>query len=150
MAEQDEGRRIVVGADGSDASIAAVRWAVGQARLTGAAVEVVTGWEVPATIFLTPTYRDEDYQRDARRVLDHTVTEALAELPSQDVVVRMELVQTRPGRALHAAAENADLLVIGSHGRGEMPGMHLGSVASYCVHHAPCPVVVVRGRWSGR
>ena len=40
--------------------------------------------------------------------------------------------------------------MIGSHGRGELPGMHLGSVASYCVHHAPCPVVVIRGAHTGR
>ena len=38
----------------------------------------------------------------------------------------------------------ADMLVIGSRGEGELPGMHLGSTASYCVHHAPCPVVVLR------
>ncbi|MGH4010822.1 MAG: universal stress protein [Pseudonocardiaceae bacterium] len=40
--------------------------------------------------------------------------------------------------------------MIGSHRQGELPGMHLGSVASYCVHHAPCPVVVVRGLHTGR
>jgi nucleotide-binding universal stress UspA family protein len=45
---------------------------------------------------------------------------------------------------LTGMATDADTLVIGSHGRGELPGMHLGSVASYCVHHAPCPVVLLR------
>jgi nucleotide-binding universal stress UspA family protein len=53
--------------------------------------------------------------------------------------------QGRPARVLTHLAEGADLLVVGSHGRGELPGMHLGSVASYCAHHAPCPVVVLRG-----
>jgi len=56
--------------------------------------------------------------------------------------------RTREGRAAHVLTSEAtpeDTLVIGSHGRGELPGMHLGSTASYCVHHAPCPVVVLRG-----
>ena len=40
-------------------------------------------------------------------------------------------------------AEHAELLVVGGHRRGELPGMHLGSVATYCIHHAACPVTVV-------
>jgi nucleotide-binding universal stress UspA family protein len=57
---------------------------------------------------------------------------------------------TRPAHALTDAAAEADLLVVGSHGRGELPGMHLGSVAGYCVHHAPCPVLVYRVSAVGR
>jgi nucleotide-binding universal stress UspA family protein len=70
--------------------------------------------------------------------------------PEPGVHVEKYLVQGRPARALAEAAEGAELLVTGSHGRGELPGMHLGSAASYCVHHAPCLVAVVRGRHTGR
>ncbi len=139
---------IVAGADGSPPSVEAVRWAEKQARLTGAALRVVTGWEVRPTIYIVPTYTEADYARDARVVLDQTVAEALGPEPGDHV--QKLLCEDRPARALTTAAEQADLLVIGSHGRGELPGMHLGSVASYCVHHAPCPVVVVRDRNTGR
>ncbi len=146
--QRQEVRPIVVGVDGSILSIAALRWAVEQARRTGADIHAVTGWEVPATIFIVPTYTEGDYARDARLVLDRAVAEVLEEAP--DVRIEKHLIQKRPALALTAAAEDAQLLVIGSHGRGELPGMHLGSVASYCVHHAPCPVVVVRGTYTGR
>lgn len=148
MTEQQERPRIVVGIDGSLLSLAALRWAIGQARRTGAEVHAVTGWEIPITIMVVPTYTEADYARDARQVLDRAVAEV--QRTERDVSVEKHLVQQRPALALTRTADGAELLVIGSHGRGELPGMHLGSVASYCVHHAPCPVVVVRGRDTGR
>jgi nucleotide-binding universal stress UspA family protein len=139
---------IVVGADGSDLSVQAVRWAADQARRTQASLVVVTGYEIPWTIIVAPTYTEADYARDAQALLDHTVDEALGAEP--DVPVERRLVQRRPAHALTEAAEGAQLLVVGSHGRGEIPGMHLGSVATFCVHHAPCPVLVFRGVHTGR
>jgi nucleotide-binding universal stress UspA family protein len=139
---------IVVGADGSALSIQALRWAADQARLSGARLVAVTGYEPPMTILLVPTWTEEDYAREAEAALDRTVVEALGEDP--DVSVERRLVQRRPAHALTEAAEGATLLVVGSHGRGELPGMHLGSVAGYCVHHAPCPVLVFRGEHTGR
>lgn len=134
--------RIVVGVDGSDQSAAALRWAVGQAGATGSEVEVVVAYEMPVTILLEPVYSEDDYRRDAQEVADRAVARMG---PDPSVPVRSRLVEGRAAHALTDAAEGADLLVLGSHGRGQLPGMHLGSVASYCVHHAPCPVVVVRG-----
>jgi nucleotide-binding universal stress UspA family protein len=144
MTEQGPTGRIVVGIDGSVRSVVALRWAVSQARLTGAEVHAVTGWEVPVTIMLVPTYTEADYARDAHVVLDRVVAEVQATDP--DVEIEKHLIQQRPALALMEWAEGAQLLVIGSHGRGDLPGTHLGSTASSCVHHAPCPVVVVRGR----
>ena len=148
MTESTGNRFIVVGADGSDLSVQAIRWAADQARRTQARLVVVTGYEIPWTIIVAPTYTEADYARDARAVLDRTVDEALG--PDPDVPVERRLVERRPAHALTEAAEGAQLLVVGSHGRGEIPGMHLGSVATFCVHHAPCPVLVFRGVHTGR
>ncbi len=139
----DGGRtRVVVGADGSAQSAAAVRWAAGQAAVTDADLEVVVAYEMPVTILIEPMYSADDYRRDAQAVAERAV--ALLG-PETAIPVTTRLVEGRAAHVLTEAAEGATLLVIGSHGRGQIPGMHLGSVASYCVHHAPCPVVVVRG-----
>jgi len=135
---------IVVGADGSDLSVEAVRWAVDQAKRLEAEVHVFTAFDIPWTIFVTPTYTDDDYARDAEVMLEQTMAKALPE--GTDVPVTTTVVQSRPAIVLTSAARGAELLVVGSHGHGELPGLHLGSVATYCVHHAPCPVVVIRQR----
>lgn len=139
---------IVVGVDGSDLSVGALRWAVDHARVTGSRILAMACYEIPWTMIITPTYSEADYARDAQELLDRTVERAVGD--ASDVPVERRLVQTRPAHALTAAAQDAALLVVGSHGRGELPGMHLGSVAGYCVHHAPCPVLVFRGDHSGR
>lgn len=139
----DEGDRpvIVAGVDGSDDSRQALRWAARQAWLTGAELRAVIAWHVPFTIYLTPSHTEGDYARDAGRILEDSVRQALG--PDAGVTVTTRLVQDRPALALTGEARQAELLVVGSHGRGELPGIHLGSVASYCVHHASCPVTVV-------
>lgn len=139
---------VVVGVDGSPLSIEAIRWAAEHAKLINGSLLAVTGYEVPWTIFFAPTATESDYESAARVVLDEAVAEALGGEP--DIPVATRLVGNRPAHALTDSAAGADLLVVGSHGRGAMPGMHLGSVANYCVHHSPCPVVVYRSAQSGR
>ncbi len=134
-------RPVIVGVDGFGDSKEALRWAARQARLTGAEVHAVTAWQVPFRIYAMPSYTEADYAGDARQTLDAAVRDALG--PDPDVPVVARLVQQRPAIALVEAAADADLLVVGGRGRGELPGVHLGTVASYCTHHAPCPVVVV-------
>jgi nucleotide-binding universal stress UspA family protein len=142
VAEQ-HAQRIVVGIDGSELSAQALLWAVRQSRFTGAEVVAVTAWEVSPLIYLAPTSTEADYERDAVLVLDRVVAQVQAEHP--DVPIAKALVEGRAGIALSKAATGATLLVVGSHGRKEFPRMHIGSVAGYCVHHAPCPVLVFRG-----
>lgn len=134
--------RVVVGIDGSPDSKKALVWAVAQAQRTQAEVEAITAWEVPLTILLLPTATDSDYAERASTVLAEALDEVLGD--TAPVPVHARAVQGRAARVLTRQAAGADVLVVGSHGRGELPGMHLGSVASYCVHHAPCPVVVLR------
>ena len=63
-----------------------------------------------------------------------------------DVQVCPRVVQGQAGQVLVAAAEGAALLVVGSQGHGGLAEALLGSVGQYCAHHAPCPVVIMRGK----
>ena len=136
--------RIVVGVDGFESSTAALCWAIHQAKLTGAVVEAVTTWHIPPGSGMVTAVDMPDYQDDARVVL----TEAIAQTCTldTDVDVRPRVVEGRAGPVLVEAAEGADLLVVGNRGHGCLAEALLGSVGQYCVHHSPCPVVIMRGK----
>ena len=139
-----ETRRIVVGVDGFESSADALRWAIHQAKLTGAVVEAVTAWQVPAGTGLVAETDMPDYQDDARLVLTEAVTQMC--MIDTEVEVRPRVVQGRAALALVDAAEGADLLVVGCRGHGGLAEALLGSVSQYCAHHASCPVVIMRGK----
>jgi nucleotide-binding universal stress UspA family protein len=136
---------IVVGVDGSQSSLAALRWAVRQAGLAGAPLEAVSAWEWPASYsgWETPLPPDYDPADEARRQLDKAVSAVLT--PGDAIEVRRSVIEGHPAPVLEALSKTADLLVVGSHGHGELAGMLLGSVSQHCVTHCHCPVVVIRG-----
>jgi len=138
--------RIVVGVDGSQSSRAALRWAASEARLRGAALDVVYCWHHPLETFVpawgVPPW--DDLEAEARRRLDE-LTSAEGLSPDQPPVTNPILLQGPAAPALIATARGADLLVVGARGHGAFAGMLLGSVSQHCVTHATCPVVVVRG-----
>ena len=131
---------IVVGVDGSESSIEALRWAYGQAELTGAELHAVMAWQLPEVY----AYGPADYEEKARKALDSAVEQTLGPTPPIPVVKIVE--PGRPASVLIEASRRAQLLVVGSHGHGGFTGMLLGSVGQHCVSHADCPVVVVRRR----
>jgi nucleotide-binding universal stress UspA family protein len=136
---------IVVGIDGSEGSLAALRWAADEARLRHARLEVVVSWQYPA-LSTIPAFGvlppAEEMSEEAKRGLAALLhDEGLADDPSLEVVEAV--VQGPAGAALLDAAADADLLVVGSRGHGGFTGLVLGSVSQQCVTHAPCPVVVV-------
>ncbi|HZC99118.1 MAG TPA: universal stress protein [Actinomycetes bacterium] len=136
-------RAVVVGVDGSEASKDALRWALGYARQTGAEVHALSAWQYPPSFAWAPAILDQiDLEGDARRMLKGTVEEVAGAY--QDVVVRSVVVEGPPALMLAKAAEHAQVLVVGNRGHGAFAGMLLGSVSTHCVHHASCPVVVVR------
>src|ERR1039458_293696 len=133
-------RFIVVGVDGSEPSLKALRWAAQQARLTGATLRVLTTWEVATGTGWVPTFPvDYDPQAVARQALDEAVTETLGADP--DVAVERIVKEGHAAPILLAAAKDADLLVVGSHGHGAFAGMLIGSVSEHLVRHAPCAIV---------
>ena len=142
---------IVVGVDGSDESKEALRWALEEARLRGATVRAVYAWRDPYV--LAPGFGlPEDFEFDALReraveTLDAVVAE-VAGIKS-DVPVEAVIAEGSAGSVLVEAAEDAGMLVVGSRGHGGFVGLLLGSVGQQCVQHAPCPVLIVRGRRSG-
>ena len=140
----EHGHRIVVGVDGSDPSKAALAWAVRQGRLTGATVEAVIAWELPvnygtpAPLMPPPT----DFEKAAREVITLAIADVTA--PDEQVTIRPKVVEGNAPRILLDASAGADLLVVGSRGHGGFVEALLGSVGQHCVHHATCPVVVIR------
>ena len=134
-------RRIVVGVDGSPASLGALEWAVGQGALTGAVVEAVTAWHFPATYGGYPIVAETDWDSNAKTIQDIAVKEALGD---EATSLARRVAQGHPVTVLLDAAVGADLLVVGSRGHGGFTGMLLGSVSEHVVAHAPCAVVVVR------
>lgn len=141
-ASEKNERFIVVGVDGSEPSLKALRWAAQQARLTGATLRVLTTWEVATGTGWVPTFPvDYDPQAVARQALDEAITETLGADP--DVAVERVVKEGHAAPVLLAAAKDADLLVVGSHGHGAFAGMLIGSVSEHLVRHAPCAIVVV-------
>jgi len=141
--------RIVVGVDGSDGSIDALRWAVEEARLRGATVEAVHSWHYPYAAYTEITgmaagvISREDLEAVAQEVLKRSLDRVGADA-SAGVEIRPVLVQGPAAATLLEQAAGADLLVVGSRGHGGFTGLLLGSVSQHVVHHAPCPTVVVR------
>ncbi|MFJ9839684.1 universal stress protein [Kitasatospora sp. NPDC101155] len=134
--------RIVVGVDGSAPSKAALRWAIGQAVLTGATVHAVAAWEYPSLYGWFAPMVDDGFELTARRTLSAEVNEVVG--PERSVEVRESLVLGHAAEVLLEAAEDADLLVLGSRGRGTFARTLLGSVSTRCAVHGVCPVVIVR------
>jgi nucleotide-binding universal stress UspA family protein len=136
------GHPIVVGADGSPGSLAALRWAARRAELTGAELEAVIAWQYPAFFGWAPTGNDVDFAKVAGDVLAEALSEVFdAQLPSW---VRTRVVNGPPCPVLVEAAKGSDLLVVGWRGYGGPADTLLGSVSTYCVHHVYGPVTVIR------
>ncbi|WP_190812906.1 universal stress protein [Saccharopolyspora pogona] len=135
--------RIVVGVDGSPGSRAALRWALRYAEQSDGRVKALIACGYPALVDVVLPMSEGDVAAEARRELRKAVEETAASLGAR-VPVEQTVVRDHAARALLDEAQEADLLVVGSRGRGGFAGTLLGSVGQHCVLHAPCPVVIVR------
>lgn len=140
------GGRIVVGVDGSEPSIEALRWAGRQASLTGASLEAVMAWEMPGAFGwggLPGVPEDMDMEQPAAQALSDAVAKALP--PEQAAAVNQVVVMGNAAAAILDRGEGAELIVVGVRGHGTFRATLLGSVSHTVTLHATCPVVVVRG-----
>ena len=143
--------RIVVGIDGTEHAAAALRWAAEEAEIRSATLVAVHAWSfvpvtTPADSGLVPMAWTESIEvmdashAAAERVAADQVHEVLGE--GRDVVVKV--VEGAVTAVLCQAAEDADLLVVGNQGRGNLASALLGSTSAEVADSAPCPVVIVR------
>jgi nucleotide-binding universal stress UspA family protein len=136
--------RIVVGVDGSAGAAKALAWAVEEAQLRRARVEVVTAWQ-PAFVDGFPYVTTELSPNELEGAAKSLVDDAIAEVRSGGVRIDGVVRCGSPASVLLDVARDATLLVVGTRGRGGFAGLLLGSVSHQVCSHAPCPVVVVPG-----
>jgi nucleotide-binding universal stress UspA family protein len=141
---------VVVGVDGSAGSESAVGFAFEEAARRKTGLTAVHAWgvfESGSQKDLLPLVYDRDaLEGEERRVLSESLAGWAQQYP--EVTVRQELVRGRPAAALIERSQNAQLLVTGARGRGGFAGLLLGSVSQSVLHHAGCPVAVVRASLS--
>jgi nucleotide-binding universal stress UspA family protein len=136
---------VVVGIDGSEPSLRALRWAADEALAHGWDLEVVHVWERPqsyAPLGVGSYPIDPGPAHDeGRKVLDRALAEVRARAPGVALLGRLE--EGAPGTVMVDAAHDADLVVVGTRGLGGIKSFFLGSVSQQVAHHARCPVVIV-------
>ena len=138
--------RIVVGVDGSQGARAALEWALAEARLRGDTLEVVHAWHAPPHMIPGcmpgPTAGGEE-AIDGMREQAERLLSTRSELGRTRRRARINRTDGPRANSLLDVVKGADLLVVGTRGRGGFTGLLLGSVSQQVSHHAPCPVVVV-------
>lgn len=139
---------IVVGVDGSDCGRAALELATAEAAAHGATLRIVCAWQVPAAAYtggLSPVV-DASVIAVFREGAEDVVRESVAVARRLQPAMECEgiAVEGQAADVLLQEARDADILVVGNRGRGGFASLLLGSVSQQVVHHAPCPVIVVR------
>ena len=142
--------KIVVAVDESAGARKAFQWAVQQAKLHGATLEVVRVYQVmsgslPQASIDATGHTEEllaGVEGEARQAAETFLKGLVADAPA-DVKIDPVVVRGRPATELLERAQGADMIVVGSRGRGGFTGLLLGSVSQQVVQHAPCPVVVI-------
>jgi nucleotide-binding universal stress UspA family protein len=133
---------IVVGVDGSENGRRALEWALDEAALRSATLVLVHGIDLGLSVAepYGGGYMLDQLQQSGQAAL----AEAAALASARGVPTETRMETGSAAYSLIDASQGAALLVVGSRGHGGFVGLLLGSVSAACVHHAHCPVVVVR------
>jgi nucleotide-binding universal stress UspA family protein len=137
---------IVVGTDGSDTADVAVQRAAALAKMTGARVELVTGFREDYSLVAGTGMYVGDLAGDARKAADGCLESTAQRLRSEGIEVETHCMGGDPADAIIDIAEATDagLIVVGSKGMKGGKRFLLGSVPNKISHHAPCSVMIVR------
>ncbi|MEV8631336.1 universal stress protein [Streptosporangium sp. NPDC051023] len=142
---------VIVGVDGSASSLEAVIWAAREAMLRRAPlrlVHVALRWAYDVPLVPQPAHWGPSMEAACRRLLAQAAGQAHTEAPSVDVTT--EILDGAAAEAIAATAGSAQLIVVGSRGRGGFAGLLVGSVSRDLAARSPCPLVVVRPQEAGR
>ncbi|MGH3029370.1 MAG: universal stress protein [Gaiellaceae bacterium] len=150
---------IVVGVDASAGSNAALRWALDEARLRGARLRVVHVYQPPRMPLTeagvgaaggmgVPVFAEnaDEFERAAKAEATNLIEEGLRRTGGDSLrglEIERAAVEGPPAQTLIESARGAELLVLGSRGRGGFLGLLLGSISQQCAQHPPCPVVIL-------
>ncbi len=133
--------RIVVGVDGSQGSLDALRWVAQNRPDPATEIDAVCAWQFPIVAGPAPIPYPISPHEDAERRLAQAVTEVFGvERPAG---LHLRTFEGRPADVLLRVAEGATLVVVGSRGHGGVSGLLLGSVSQRVAVRAGCPVLVV-------
>jgi nucleotide-binding universal stress UspA family protein len=145
---------IVVGVDHSQGAKAALEFALCEAKLRQVTLRAVHAWQFSLEIpgieegFYPAVGADlSDLRSAAEAALEVTIDVAIPDVGG--VTLERRVVEGAPSAVLVDQSQDAELLVVGSRGRGGFAGLLLGSVSAQCAHHAACPVVIIPHRRGG-
>ena len=140
---------IVVGIDGSPTSAHALRWAQREGRIRQEPVVAVMAWGLLNQRHpnRSQAFKPDYSETDALETLRSYVTDAVG--PDATAEIELRTCNDLPDRALLGESTDASILVLGGRGLGGFRGMLLGSVSYHCLHHAACPVAIIRGQDAG-
>lgn len=140
-----EAGRVVVGVDGSPLSEQALAFGFEEASLRGVGLTALHAWDTKRSEpVVAPSSLADDAVGDETRAVSESLAGWREKFP--DVDVRVVVVRQNAAAALVKASAGAELLVVGSRGRGGFKSLLLGSVSHAALHHAHCPITVVRPR----
>jgi len=135
--------RIVVGVDGSESSLQALRWARHLAEPAGTKIEAITTWQAPVG-WNDGVWIDIGSPRStAEEIVGDAVRAVYGDASANGVTTTV--VPGSPAATLIEAGKTAAMIIVGSRGHGGFAGLLLGSVSSAVAEHATCPVLVVHG-----
>jgi nucleotide-binding universal stress UspA family protein len=142
--------RVVVGLDGSAESMAALRWAISEARYRHVDVDVMACWYPPlvaeASGYQIGFLEGDQFAVGARQALDTALASVAADVDvarAEGRSVTARLLEGAPGATLVSESKDAAVIVVGRRGRSGLSRLLLGSVSRHVADHAECPVVVV-------
>lgn len=152
----DEIGRIVVGVDGSEGSRRALAWAADEARLRKWVVVAIHAYTIPP-LLLAPDalagipaapITDPGLIERLEEAAEKLLAQEIDQVDSDDLTIEGRVVSGPAADALIRAAEEADLVVVGTRGLGGFKELLLGSVSHQVAHYSPRPVVIVPARES--